>query len=95
MYGQWQLGNMPLEQYVKKHNSVVDAIRQIDPTAHVVAVGTVGPWDEGILAGSADHMDLISEHIYRKEQRTWTRTPGSWQTTSTGSPEPTENTARP
>ncbi|MCX7031397.1 MAG: alpha-N-arabinofuranosidase [Spirochaetes bacterium] len=68
MYGQWQLGNMPLDQYVRKHNSVVDAIRRIDPTAHVVAVGAVGPWDEGILAGSADHMDLISEHIYRKEQ---------------------------
>jgi alpha-N-arabinofuranosidase len=67
MYGQWQLGHMPLEQYVRKHNSVVDAIRRIDPTAHVVGVGAVGPWDEGILAGSADHMDLISEHIYRKE----------------------------
>jgi alpha-N-arabinofuranosidase len=67
MYGQWQLGYIPLDQYVKKHNSVVDAIRRIDPAAHVVGVGAVGPWDEGILAGSADHMDLISEHIYRKE----------------------------
>jgi alpha-N-arabinofuranosidase len=47
---------------------VVDAIRLIDPTAHVVGVGAVGPWDEGILAGSVNHMDLISEHIYRKEQ---------------------------
>jgi alpha-L-arabinofuranosidase len=67
MYGQWQLGNMPLDQYIGKHNSVVDAIRRIDPSARVVGVGAVGPWDEGILAGCADHMDLISEHIYRKE----------------------------
>jgi alpha-L-arabinofuranosidase len=53
--------------HVRKHNSVVDAIRRIDPSARVVGVGAVGPWDEGILARSADHMDLISEHIYRKE----------------------------
>jgi alpha-N-arabinofuranosidase len=67
MYGQWQLGYMPLSEYVKKHNEVVDAIRRVDPAARLVAVGSVGPWDEGILAGCADHMDLISEHIYRKE----------------------------
>ena len=67
MYGQWQLGNMPLDRYIGKHNGVVAAIRRIDPSARVVGVGAVGPWDEGILAGSADHMDLISEHIYRKE----------------------------
>ena len=67
MYGQWQLGHMPLSQYVAKHNDVVDAIRRADPSARVAAVGSVGAWDEGILAGSADLMDLISEYIYRKE----------------------------
>jgi alpha-N-arabinofuranosidase len=67
MFGQWQLGHMPLAEYIKKHNAVADAIRRVDPAARPVAVGSVGAWDEGILAGSADHMDLISEHIYRKE----------------------------
>jgi alpha-N-arabinofuranosidase len=67
MYGEWQLGHMPVEDYVKKHNAVVDAIRAIDPNARVVGVGSVGPWDKAILRGSADHMDLISEHIYRKD----------------------------
>jgi alpha-N-arabinofuranosidase len=67
MFGQWQLGYMPLAEYVKKHNAVADAIRLVDPAAHLVAVGSVGPWDEGILSGSAGHMDLISEHIYHKE----------------------------
>jgi alpha-L-arabinofuranosidase len=67
MYGAWQLGHMPIEDYVKKHNSVVDAIRQVDPGAHVVGVGSVGKWDETILKESAARMDLISEHTYRKE----------------------------
>lgn len=68
MYGQWQLGHMPIEDYVKKHNAVVDAIRAIDPSSRVVGVGSVGRWDETILKQSAAHLDLISEHIYRKEQ---------------------------
>jgi alpha-N-arabinofuranosidase len=67
MYGEWQLGHMPIEDYVKKHNSIVDAIRKVDPGSHVVGVGSVGKWDETILKESAARMDLISEHIYRKE----------------------------
>jgi alpha-L-arabinofuranosidase len=67
MYGAWQLGYMPVDDYVKKHNAVVNAIRAVDPGARVVGVGAVGPWDEAMLSGSAGHMDLISEHIYCKE----------------------------
>ena len=67
MYGEWQLGHMPIEDYVKKHNSVVDAIRKVDPGSRVVGVGSVGKWDETILKESAARMDLISEHIYRRE----------------------------
>jgi alpha-L-arabinofuranosidase len=67
MYGEWQLGHMPVEDYVKKHNAVVDAIRTVDPGSRVVGVGSVGSWDQAILASSANHLDLLSEHIYRKE----------------------------
>ena len=31
MYGDWQLGHMPLSDYVKKHNRVVQAMRKVDP----------------------------------------------------------------
>jgi alpha-L-arabinofuranosidase len=67
MYGDWQLGHMSLADYVKKHNDVVDAIRRVAPGARVVAVGAVGDWDAGMLAGCAGHMDMISEHVYRKD----------------------------
>ena len=66
MFGPWQLGFMPVEAYSKKHNEVVTAIRAIDPSAGVVGVGAVGPWDLAMLSSSAPFMDLISEHIYRK-----------------------------
>jgi alpha-L-arabinofuranosidase len=67
MFGNWQLGHMPLSQYVQKHNVVADAIWKVDPSAKLVAVGNVGDWSETMLAECADHMNFMSEHIYVKE----------------------------
>ncbi|WP_347242740.1 alpha-L-arabinofuranosidase C-terminal domain-containing protein [Thermogutta sp.] len=64
MYGNWQLGHMPLEEYVKKHNEFVAAMRKLDPTIVVIAVGNVGPWTEGMFRHCADFFDLMSEHFY-------------------------------
>jgi alpha-L-arabinofuranosidase len=64
MYGNWQLGHMPLEKYVQKNNEFADAMRAVDPSIKLVAVGEVGPWSEGMLKNCAGHMDLISEHFY-------------------------------
>jgi len=64
MYGGWQLGHMPLEKYVKKHNEFAEAMRAEDPSIQLVAVGATGPWSEGMMKHCADHMDLISEHFY-------------------------------
>jgi alpha-N-arabinofuranosidase len=68
MYGSWQLGHMPLEEYVKKHNRVVASMRAVDPDIQVVAVGSVGRWSQRMLTDSAEHMDLISEHFYCQER---------------------------
>jgi alpha-N-arabinofuranosidase len=68
MYGNWQLGHMPLEEYVRKHRRTVAAMRAVDPTIRVVGVGAVGEWDERMLAEAADAMDLISEHFYCQER---------------------------
>jgi alpha-N-arabinofuranosidase len=68
MFGSWQLGHMSLDDYVKKHDQVTDAIWKVDPNAQLVAVGNVGPWDETMLAKCDDHMNFLSEHIYVKEK---------------------------
>jgi alpha-N-arabinofuranosidase len=68
MYGNWQLGNMPLEDYIKKHNRFVEAMRKVDPSIKVVAVGSVGAWSEGMMKYCADQMDYISEHFYCQER---------------------------
>jgi alpha-N-arabinofuranosidase len=64
MYGDWQLGHMPLSEYVKKHNRVVDAMRAVDPKIVPIAVGAVGDWTKEMLTQSAGHMQLLSEHTY-------------------------------
>lgn len=68
MYGDWQLGVMPLEDYIQKHNETAEAMWAIDPNAMLIAVGEVGEWSEGMMKYTADHMDLISEHMYRRGQ---------------------------
>ena len=68
MYGNWQLGHMPLADYVKKHEQFAAAMRARDPRIKLVAVGAVGAWDEAMLAGNAANMDLISEHFYVQER---------------------------
>jgi len=70
MYGGWQLGHMPLEQYVKKHNEFVDAMRAVDPSIQVIAVGNAGKWSEGMMQNCAGHMSYLSEHFYCGEKPT-------------------------
>ncbi len=64
MYGDWQLGHIPLSDYVKKHTQYAVAMKAMDPSVQVVAVGAVGRWSETMLAQASNHMDLISEHFY-------------------------------
>ena len=68
MYGGWQLGHMPLEKYVEKHNEFAEAMQKADPSIQLVAVGAVGQWSETMMRRCADHMDLISEHFYRQSR---------------------------
>ena len=69
MYGDWQIGHMPVEDYAKKNNKFVDAFREFDPNLVLIAVGAVGKWDEVIMRQCADHMDMISEHFYVGDPR--------------------------
>ncbi|MHB1036631.1 MAG: alpha-L-arabinofuranosidase C-terminal domain-containing protein [Pirellulales bacterium] len=68
MYGNWQLGHMTQDKYMQKHNEFADAMRAVDPSIKLVAVGDAGRWSEEMLKNCADHMDLISEHFYCQER---------------------------
>ncbi len=77
MYGDWQLGHIPLGQYAYKHNLVAKAMHRVDRSIVLVASGDLDAantrddaeragkfWSEGLLMNCSDNMDLISEHFY-------------------------------
>jgi alpha-N-arabinofuranosidase len=68
MFGSWQLGYMPLDEYVKKHNIFADAMRKEDPGIKLIGVGDMEYWTRRMLENCADHMELISEHFYCRER---------------------------
>jgi alpha-N-arabinofuranosidase len=77
MWGSWQLGYMSLNHYVRKHNWVVDKMREVDPDIIPIASGNAGEWSgglpgewsEGLLRNCSDHIDMIAEHFYCQERR--------------------------
>ena len=68
MWGDWQLGYMSLEDYVIKHNWVVEKMRETDPDIICFASGDVDTdWSKGLMEGCADNIDKIAEHFYCTE----------------------------
>jgi alpha-N-arabinofuranosidase len=68
MYGNWQLGHMPLAEYIKKHNRIAEAMWKVDPNIKLVGVGAVGDWTKTMLTVCSSYMNLLSEHIYVQDK---------------------------
>jgi len=70
MYGEWQLGHVPVDDYVKRHNEFAQAMKAVDPTIKLVGVGeNMGIWSQKMLENCAENMDYISEHFYCGEKK--------------------------
>ncbi|MBQ6158349.1 MAG: hypothetical protein IJJ20_04985 [Thermoguttaceae bacterium] len=69
MYGDWQIGHMPVEDYVKKNNAFADAFHAAYPDLYLIGVGNVGGWDDVFIPGAIGHIDAISEHFYTGKKK--------------------------
>jgi alpha-L-arabinofuranosidase len=71
MSGSWQLGNVPIEEYVKRHNAFSQAILDIDKSVKLVASGeAVRPaseWDRQLLTHCSNYINLNSKHFYQQD----------------------------
>ena len=67
MYGDWQLGHMSTEDFVRKNNEFATKMKYADPSIKLISVGDLGDWDKMILSNCADNMDYISEHFYKQD----------------------------
>ena len=71
MNGSWQLGHVPINEYVKRHNEFVQAMKSVDPSMKIIAVGdNASSWSQNMINGCKDNIDYLSEHFYatRKEE---------------------------
>ena len=69
MYGDWQLGHMPLEGLREEaQRPSPRRCGRRSPDLELIGVGAVGPWTEAMLAECAGHMSLLSEHFYSQEK---------------------------
>lgn len=71
MSGDWQLGNVPIAEFVKRHNTFSQALLKVDPSLLLVASGEAvrasSDWDRQLLAQGADYIHLNSKHFYRQD----------------------------
>ena len=68
MFGDWQLGNVPVERYALRHNSFVAAMKAKKRDIKIIAVGAPGRWNDTLLPISAAQMDLLSGHHYTERK---------------------------
>ena len=72
--GPWQIGHKTPEEYGRLAKEAAKAMRYVDPTIELVAVGssnsgmpTFGEWEHTVLSHVYDEVDFISLHAYYQE----------------------------
>ncbi|MBE1879022.1 alpha-N-arabinofuranosidase [Myceligenerans pegani] len=75
MDGEWQIGFMEPEEYGRLAARTASAMKKIDPTLELVAVGSsysgmprFGEWERIVLEKAYDYVDFISCHSYYQEK---------------------------
>jgi len=74
MYGDWQVGALSAEEYVRTATRWARAIKMLDPDAVLVSCGRNGwdDWDRIVIDGLAPLAGLHSVHIYTGSDDYWT-----------------------
>jgi len=66
MYGRWQIGALPAEEYVRKAVEFAKVMKLTDPSIQLISCGQNGwnDWDRVVVEGLAPYVDYHSIHIY-------------------------------
>lgn len=81
VWGPWQIGTTNAQAYARRASRFIDAMRAIDPTIKIVAVGNspltddpndeAAAWNRIVLEYLAGKIDYISWHIYQPDKEDW------------------------
>ena len=74
MYGEWQVGAMSADEYVREATRWARALKFLDPGIELVSCGKTGwnEWDRIVIEGMAHLVDYHSIHIYTGSEDYWT-----------------------
>jgi alpha-L-arabinofuranosidase len=81
VWGQWQIGTTDAASYAKRLRAFVEAMRAVDSSIRIVAVGDKvmsgavadpgAQWNETVLREAGDCFDDISFHLYQPDREGW------------------------
>jgi alpha-N-arabinofuranosidase len=81
VWGAWQIGTTNAGEYVKRMKRFITAMKKVDPTIEIVAVGNhpltedandpALLWNKEVLEKAGDLIDYLSWHIYQPEKEGW------------------------
>ncbi len=73
MFGNWQIGHVDEETYAKRHLDFAKAMRSVDKTIKIVAVGgrywKFPRWNQALFKTARKYIDYLSLHSYAKKYR--------------------------
>jgi alpha-L-arabinofuranosidase len=74
MYGEWQVGAMSADEYVREATRWARALKLLDPGIELVSCGKTGwnEWDRIVIEGMAHLVEYHSIHIYTGSEDYWT-----------------------
>lgn len=85
VWGAWQIGTTTAEEYVKRLLRFIKAMKAVDPTIKLVAVGNhphstdpndpAALWNKEVLSKTGDQIDYLSWHIYQPDTDGWRELP--------------------
>lgn len=67
IFGGWEKGHLPAEKYARRYLEFARAMRAIDPSIKLMAVGAdymFQNWNRQLLEIAADQIDYLSLHVY-------------------------------
>ena len=89
VWGAWQIGTTTVTEYVKRLKRFILAMKEVDPTIKIIAVGNhpltddrqdpAAVWNRVLLEKAGGMIDFLSWHIYQPEKEGWQEDPDEFE----------------
>jgi alpha-N-arabinofuranosidase len=68
IFGKWEIAHTDAQTYAQNFNRYAQAMRKVDPTIKLIAVGNDLDWNRTVLQTAGQNIDLLAIHHYYGEK---------------------------